>query len=204
MARIDLVEWVKRFRKPLVKWFSKRGVGGDSEDLAQEVFIRLIRYGDEENIRIPDAYIFRIAANIASERGERCRVRDPHSDDDLEIVPENDELEPENILHKECLSRLVEEMIAKLPERQCTVVRLFIYERLTYKQIALRLGITPRTVLREITKAYTQLRAWIGPILSEVIDCEYAAERTCDPSGSHSGADADDAGADDILRAESA
>ena len=45
-----------------------------------------------------------------------------------------------------------------MPERQRQVLLLHVNEGLTYKQIADRLGVTYRIVLRDLTRAYASLR----------------------------------------------
>ena len=45
-----------------------------------------------------------------------------------------------------------------LPPRQRQVLLLHVNEGLTYKQIAVRLSVTYRVVLRDLTRAYSQLR----------------------------------------------
>ena len=45
-----------------------------------------------------------------------------------------------------------------LPQRQRIVLLLHVNEGMTYKQIASRLGLTYRAVLRDLTRAYSQLR----------------------------------------------
>lgn len=177
MAKVDVVEWFKRWHKPLKTWFSKNHANGDSEDLTQELFIRLIRFSDTLDVENPEPYVFTMAYNIMAEYRTRCRVAKPHDAEWLDDLVSNEpSLEEEK--EQEELVSLVNDLINKLPERQCKVIKLFIYEKLTYKEIGHELGITQRTVLREIVRAYTQLRAWLGPILSEVIDRECADNGT--------------------------
>ncbi len=41
--------------------------GADVNDVAQEVFLRLLRYDRAELIEYPQAYLFKMAANVANE-----------------------------------------------------------------------------------------------------------------------------------------
>jgi RNA polymerase sigma factor (sigma-70 family) len=52
----------------------------------------------------------------------------------------------------------MQEAVDKLPRRQREVLLLHVNEGLTYKQIAERLGLTYRVILRDLTRAYSQLR----------------------------------------------
>ena len=48
--------------------------------------------------------------------------------------------------------------VDKLPKRQREVLLLHVNEGLTYKEIADRLNVTYRIVLRDLTRAYATLR----------------------------------------------
>ena len=77
-----LIEWFGKWRKPIRNWLRNRASvpPGDIDDLAQEVFLRLLRYSDDITVDNPQGYLFRIAANVANEWRERSRVRKPHDD----------------------------------------------------------------------------------------------------------------------------
>jgi RNA polymerase sigma factor (sigma-70 family) len=57
----------------------------------------------------------------------------------------------------------VQAAVDRLPKRQREVLLLRVNEGLTYKQIAERLQVTPRIVLRDLTRAYSQLRMRLDP-----------------------------------------
>ena len=98
-----LVTWFKRWRKPIRQWLSHRSSvpSADLDDLAQEVFLRLLRYSDDVAIDNPQGYLFRIAANVANEWQERARHRKPHDDSWLEDLQVEFNDEPENTIARE-------------------------------------------------------------------------------------------------------
>jgi len=98
-----LVAWFKRWRKPIRQWLSHRSSvpTADLDDLAQEVFLRLLRYSDDVAIDNPQGYLFRIAANVANEWQERARHRRPHDDSWLEDLQIEFNDEPENTIARE-------------------------------------------------------------------------------------------------------
>ena len=155
-----LVAWFKRWRKPIRQWLSHRSSvpTADLDDLAQEVFLRLLRYSDDVAIDNPQGYLFRIAANVANEWQERSRLRRPHDDSWLEDLQVEFNDEPENAIAREIANEHMKEAVNKLPRRQREVLLLHINEGLTYKQIAERQGLTYRVILRDLTRAYSQLR----------------------------------------------
>ena len=155
-----LVGWFKRWRKPIRQWLSHRSSvpTADLDDLAQEVFLRLLRYSDDVAIDNPQGYLFRIAANVANEWQERARHRKPHDDSWLEDLQVEFNDEPENTIAREVANKHMQEAVNKLPRRQREVLLLHVNEGLTYKQIAERQGLTYRVILRDLTRAYSQLR----------------------------------------------
>ena|GEM_PF-226729 len=155
-----LVTWFKRWRKPIRQWLSHRSSvpSADLDDLAQEVFLRLLRYSDEVAIENPQGYLFRIAANVANEWQERARHRKPHDDSWLEDLQVEFNDEPENAIAREMANKHMQAAVNRLPRRQREVLLLHVNEGLTYKQIAERQGLTYRVILRDLTRAYSQLR----------------------------------------------
>ncbi|WP_129777135.1 RNA polymerase sigma factor [Peristeroidobacter soli] len=155
-----LIEWFGKWRKPIRSWLRNRASvpPGDIDDLAQEVFLRLLRYSDDVAVDNPQGYLFRIAANVANEWRERSRVRKPHDDswlDELQIEAGD---EPENAFAKTRANEYVQAAVDRLPPRQREVLLLHVNEGLTYKQIAQQRGLTYRIVLRDLTRAYSTLR----------------------------------------------
>lgn len=153
-------QWFKDWRKPVRHWLSRRAAvpAAELDDLAQEVFLRLLRYSEKTAVENPLGYLLRIAGNVASEWRERARVSKPHDQswlDDLLIEPDK---EPENSVCQERTDENVQDAVDQLPFRQRQVLLLRVNEGLTYKQIAERLGVSPRIVLRDLSRAYAQLR----------------------------------------------
>jgi RNA polymerase sigma factor (sigma-70 family) len=155
-----LVEWFGKWRKPIRSWLRNRASvpPGDIDDLAQEVFLRLLRYSDDVAVDNPQGYLFRIAANVANEWRERSRVRKPHDDSWLEELQIEACDEPENAFARSRANEYVQAAVDRLPARQREVLLLHVNEGLTYKQIAQQRGLTYRIVLRDLTRAYSTLR----------------------------------------------
>lgn len=149
-----------RWGKPIRSWFGSRDASpkGDVDDLAQEVFHRLLRYGDDIAAENPQGYLFRIAANVANEWRDRSRPR-PTNDrswlDQLQIDPFE---QSDSAAFQARVNKHMQGAVNTLPKRQRDVLLLHVNEGLTYKQIADRLGITYRIVLQDLTCAYGTLR----------------------------------------------
>jgi RNA polymerase sigma factor (sigma-70 family) len=155
-----LATWFEMWRVSMRRWVASRSSAqaADLDDVAQEVFVRLLRYGDDAVIEHPQSYLFRIATNVMNEWRERSRNRLPHDDTwlaDLQIEPDN---EPESTTEHTLVDEQVRTAVSRLPPRQREVLLLHINDDLTYKQIAKQLKLTPRVVRRDIARAYAKLR----------------------------------------------
>ena len=157
-----------RFRKPLSVYFRRRlaGLSEDTEDLTQEVFIRLARRPDRNNGETLEAYVFKIAASVLSDwrRARVSRRSDTHVnlDDAIESVTFPSVLvearSPERVLAgKEALLSL-EKALAELNERTRNIFLLSRMDGLQHQDIALRLGVSVSTVEKDILKALVHIR----------------------------------------------
>ena len=152
--------WFGRWRQPVRRWFGSRAPAPRVavDDLAQEVFLRLLRYSDDVAVKNPQGYLFRIAANVANEWRDRTRSRQPHERswvDELQVDPS----EPaDSRFFQSRINKHLQGAVSRLPRRQREVLLLHVNDGLTYKQIAERLGVTSQAVLRDLTSAYGALR----------------------------------------------
>ncbi len=157
---VRFAAWFQQWRQPLSHWLSRRSAvpAVDIDDLAQEVFLRLLRYSEDVAVANPQGYLFRIAANVASEWQERVRNRTPHEEDwlaELQVEPRD---EPENAVGRTLVQARVQAMVQRLPLRQRQVLLLHVDDGLTCAQIAKRMGLTYRAVQRDLVRAYSRLR----------------------------------------------
>jgi RNA polymerase sigma factor (sigma-70 family) len=130
----------------------------DLDDVAQEVFERLSGYSDAALAEHPQSYFLDIAANVVNE----WRARTPNSpppDDTRHCDPQKrHENESERSVEQTPIEVRVRNAVSRLPQRQREVILLHVKDDLTYKQIAAKLNLPPRVVLRDIARAYAQLR----------------------------------------------
>lgn len=150
--------WFREWHVPIKRWLQCRCsvAPKDLEDVVQEVFVRLLRYGDDELVRAPQSYLFMIATNVAHEWRERARNRLPHQEAWLEDIEDETPLTDAELFDEQQQAAILE-AIALLPPRAKAII-IYHMHGLTYKTIAKRMGITYRIVLRDLTRAYAQLR----------------------------------------------
>jgi len=157
-AHKSLSEWFRRWRSPLRKFLVGRGAVrvADLDDIGQEVFLRLLRYESAEVIQHPQAYIFKMAANVAAEWAIRSRHRLAHEPRWLNSLVAHDSVE--EAFDSQVVQREIKRALATLTARECAVVRLYFEEGLSKAEIALRLGLSLRVVQRDFETSYPKLR----------------------------------------------
>jgi RNA polymerase sigma factor (sigma-70 family) len=158
-AHDRLVDWFREWRTPLRRFLSirRKVAAADIDDVAQEVFLRMLRYDRSELVLHPEAYLYKMAANVAAEWSMRSSRRQPHAAEwlaDLET-----ESTPEVEFQRESEEADLRNALAKLPPRAREILRLHFAESLTHEAIGVRLGLTRRVVKREMIRAYASLRS---------------------------------------------
>lgn len=158
----------RRFRKPLLIYFRRR-LGGrreDTEDLTQEVFVRLTRRPDRNNGETLEGYVFKIASSVLADWRRNRIVRRSDAHDSLDHAAESvtfpsiliEDRSPERVLAgKEALQNL-EKALAELNQRTRNIFLLSRMEGVHQQDIALRLGVSVSTVEKDILKALTHIR----------------------------------------------
>jgi RNA polymerase sigma-70 factor (ECF subfamily) len=158
-------EFVDRYRPPLLRFIAAQGYSSqDSEDLSQEVFLRLfsrnlLAKADRTRGRFR-SYLLAITRNVLREDRERrlAKKRSRHG-----VVPLDEALETatsdkgfDELWGVHLLARALDGLKAKHP-RQHEVVRLQFYEGLSLRKIADRLGVTVQLVKNDVLRARRRL-----------------------------------------------
>jgi RNA polymerase sigma factor (sigma-70 family) len=156
--------WADAWHEDLVKFLARRTAArADAEDLAQEVYLRLLRVDRHAFVRQPRSYLLRIAANLLHEWRLKARQSRPHETLDPESLEAADSPEQAAIAQNR-EARLEEEMSRLTPPVRAALV-LQIREGLSYEEIAARMNVTQRMVKRYLLAAYGSLRTQVPPDL---------------------------------------
>lgn len=160
-----LLDALARHYGPVLRrYFAKRvGDQADSEDLVQEVFLRLARRGGIESIEHIEGYLFETAASVLKDRYRRQTSRHARAHDSYdESLHAAEDFSPERVhLGREALNGLVL-AIGELPERTRTAFLLHRFEGLRYREIARRLGISTSAVEKHMMIAIAALARRFG------------------------------------------
>jgi RNA polymerase sigma-70 factor (ECF subfamily) len=153
-----LIEWFRRWRTPLRRFLASRSAvrPADFDDVAQEVFLRLLRYDAARIVEHPQAYLFKMAANVAAEWSIRSSNRLMHEPHWLASLVADDR--PDETLDCEAAQFEVKRALNTLSPRERAILKLYFEEGLSQPQIATRLGVSFRIVRRDFEKSYGKLR----------------------------------------------
>lgn len=155
-----IAEWARSWNAGLTRYLRRRLPGRiDPQDLAQEVYVRLLRVEKLEQIKEPQAYLYRVASNVAAEWRMRAVHSKPHSDAELETLVTT--ATPESLLDDEQFSTQLDAALQTMTPMVRAVIYLKLREDMSHEEIAEHLAITPRMVRRMLTTGYAQLRARI-------------------------------------------
>lgn len=169
-----LGDWFREWQLPLRRFLARRRVGtsADIEDIAQEVFVRLIQYDRADLVDHPKAYLFKIAANVSAEWAVRSSRRLPH--DSAWLTELVDALSPDTELEREDRDQRMRSALEALPARAREIVRLHFSEGMTHQEVAATLGVTRKMVKRDMARAYAELRILLDFDLADPAGCRRA------------------------------
>lgn len=137
------------------------GNGEGSEDIVQEAFLRTYRH--PEKIMEPRAFVFTTARNLVADSRRRNLVVNIDNFEEFEssnyVEGSSDCLE-DQVLASES-RRLLEEAVARLSPRCRAAFTLRVFEGCSYKEIAKKLCITPKTVENHIARALRETHQYL-------------------------------------------
>ena len=168
-AKRPLSEWFRRWRSPLRRFLVAKGASrvADLDDISQEVFLRLLRYDSAEVVEHPQAYLQRIASNVAAEWAARGSHRLEHDPRWLDALVADGSLEDQ--LDQGVVQRELKNALLTLSPRERSVLRLHFEEGLSYSEIAAHLGLTLRIVRRDFESSFRKLRGELKAKLTGAI-----------------------------------
>jgi RNA polymerase sigma-70 factor (sigma-E family) len=135
------------------------GDRSEAQEIAQEAFARAFSHWKRvQGLEAPEAWVQRVAANLAISAARRARVR-------RAFVPERRQAEEQP---QRLDGEIVKQLKALTPSQRAVVVLRFLEDR-SVEQVATELGKAPGTIRALTAQAMKQLRAQI-PLHEEVGD----------------------------------
>jgi RNA polymerase sigma-70 factor (ECF subfamily) len=122
-------------------------------DLRQETYVRVYEAAATTRPSSPRAFLFATARHLMTDRLRRARVVSIETVGDLDALNVLvDEMSPERRLDARQVLRRLAEAFDRLPSRCREVVWLRRVEDLSQKEVAARLGISEKTVEKQVAK----------------------------------------------------
>ena len=155
--------WFDRYHHRLLGFLTHElNVEAEADDLAQEVFLRLLRLDDPDAVNHPRAFLFRIASNVVSDWRDRHRRVKLESPETFEQMPST--ANPINTLVAGARAEALDEALKRLPSSQSSALVLHVKHGLTYREVASHLGVSERMVKRYVVKGYASLRDYLADV----------------------------------------
>ena len=160
MQNSVLVDAFLAHEKELLNFLSKRlGSRSLAADLTQDLYVKICKMNELGQVRDGRAYLFGMAANLATDylRVERRRAQ-IRSEADGTVWARHEELTPERQVMDRAELHFMEQEIAKLSPRCRRVFYLSRFEGWSQADIAQELGVGVTTVYKELKKAMSAMR----------------------------------------------
>lgn len=161
---IRIQEVIRRHHDSLIKFLRRRlSIADDADDIAQETYIRMMKYEGSKEIKSPSAMLFRIAVNVANDHGRAAQARcasDHLELEDMQLVSEQPSAE-RDLLARQNLDLLFD-VIERLPPKCKQVFLLSRVRGMTYPEIARHCGISVKMVEKQISRAMAACLKRVG------------------------------------------
>lgn len=148
----------------------------EAEDALQDMWLRIDQLTSYP-VSDPVAFLYRVAANMATDRriaaGRRLR-RDRAWQDQRPLADDFPDAERSLIARNQL--RQVEAAIADMPERMATALRLFRLEGVSQRAIADRLGISVSGVEKLLQRAYRKIEEGLGQVDADLANARRLRE----------------------------
>lgn len=152
-----------RYRLPLIAYFQRRVRSREeAEDLTQEVFLRLSRRLEVEQVDNPEAFLFRTAVNLLRDRSRRGKTLASHIDELTHRGAAVEELSPERVVEGRQSLASVLRALDELDERTRDAFILHRLEGMKHAEIAALYGVSVSSVEKYIIKALAHLAKRAG------------------------------------------
>jgi RNA polymerase sigma factor (sigma-70 family) len=161
--RISFVSNIaSRYGHRLRRFLSQRlGNVSDAPDLAQEVFLRLLRVEHHETIRSPEAYLFTVASHVLHQHTLRQSMT-PVSVDISELFSElqlTSTDDPSASVDVEQRLEQLQHSLKALPPKVSTTLMLHRFAGFSIEEIGQQLGVSRPTAKKYLARALTHCRA---------------------------------------------
>jgi RNA polymerase sigma-70 factor (ECF subfamily) len=151
----------EELREQLLRYLRAHGAGEGAEDLLQELWLK-VNSNPSGPIASPKSYLYRAATNLMIDRRRseaQAKRRDHDWSDHADRLPDSIANDPgaEREIDGRLKLRIVEEEMAKLPQRAVSIFRAHRIDGFTQREIALDMGLSASTIESDLRMVYRLL-----------------------------------------------
>ena len=160
--KLSFVERLFAEHRAALQTFFQRRIRSksDAPDLAQEVYVRMLRISDQDAIRNPVLYLYTVANNLVKEHAVLDRRQ--ASGIDIDAAPPHEQLETlpafdGDLDATQRVARLG--VVLKQLRPKCrAAVELRFTQGLSFREIAMHLGVSPQMAKKYVAQALVHCR----------------------------------------------
>jgi RNA polymerase sigma-70 factor (ECF subfamily) len=134
----------------------------DVDDLAQEVYLRLLRHDESKCVHKPLAYLYGIASHVVADYRTDMKQDQRHltfdSDDEESWSQAPASVLPDQLADRLNLQQQLERALSQLPSTHAAVLLAHKRDGLSYEEVAAKLNLSVHTVEKYVTQAKARIR----------------------------------------------
>lgn len=152
-----------RYRRELHRYLMRRLRNPtDTDDLSQEVYLRLCRLDEEKTVHKPLAYLYGVASHVLADFRMEVEQEREHITVDSETVDEWADMPscvlPDDLADRLNLQQQIDRALAALPPTHAAVLLAHKRDGLSYEECAKKLGLSVFTIEKYITQSKARIR----------------------------------------------
>jgi RNA polymerase sigma-70 factor (ECF subfamily) len=132
------------------------GSSDEATEVLHETWLRVGQLAETAAIQRPDSYLYRMALNVAVDRHRASSRWFDKAELQALLHADDDQLDPERVIAMRSEIAALERRLAQLPARRRAIFLASLVEELPYREIAIRFGMSLRSVEREMSLAFDQ------------------------------------------------
>ncbi|BCA54548.1 DNA-directed RNA polymerase sigma-70 factor [Nitrospira sp. KM1] len=155
MAPSDFLQLFQPHSQDLERFLLRKiGCAATAADVFQETWLRIVKLDPKRTVENPRALLFRIAANLVTDHYRRSSKEAAHLvENGLTIdIPDDAPSAETEIFSRQQYEALLA-AVADLPPKRRAVFIMNKFEHKTYSEIAVELGVSESTVMKQMIKA---------------------------------------------------
>lgn len=151
----------RKYNDSLVRYLSVRLRSiRDAEEVAQEAYARMLKLEEPDTISHMQAYLFKIASNIAVDRMRQQGRRPRHSSiDEAGLELPAPAAAVDRIFEARQQLKLIEDIVAELPPKCRKAFLLYKFRNQSYRDIAAEMNLTESMIRKHVLRAISYCRA---------------------------------------------